>query len=458
MPSHLAVEQIPVRDLMPNPRNARTHSKGQIRQIAASIREFGFINPVLIDEENRVIAGHGRLNAANLLGLRTVPTIRLRGLSEVQKRALALADNKIAENAGWNVELLAQELTFLGQVEVDFDVSITGFSDAEIDLYIDQAGAGEDDPRVDELPDEMPFDEPVVWKGDLWRLGHHRLLCGDATNRADFQRLMGRDRAQMAITDSPYNVQIEGNVGGLGEIKHANFAMASGEMSSDQFTDFLETAFANLAAFSVGGSIHYICMDWRHLAEILTAGNQVYTELKNLCVWAKTNAGMGSFYRSRHELVFVFKSGRAPHINNFALGQHGRHRSNVWDYPGVNSFGPSRMEELAMHPTVKPVALVADAIKDCSQRGGIVLDAFAGSGTIFIAAEKTGRLAYAMEIEPRYVETAIRRWEDYTGEEAIHDDSGLTLPELRQARGKPCTADDGDQGEGLAKEERSNGA
>ena len=454
----LAVEYLSVSAFQRNPSNARTHSRRQIRQIAASIAEFGFINPILIDETGCVIAGHGRLEATGFLKLSTVPVIRLRGLSAAQKRALALADNKIAENAGWDSDLLAQELHYLSEVEVDFDVSITGFSDAEIDLYIDQAGAGGDDPRADELPDETPCDEPFVRMGDLWQLGHHRLLCGDATNKADFRCLMGRNRAQMVITDPPYNVSIEGNVCGLGRIKHREFTMASGEMSADQFTDFLEAAFVNLAAFSVGGSIHYIFMDWRHMAEILTAGSQVYTDLKNLCVWAKTNAGMGSFYRSRHELVFVFKKGAAPHINNFELGQHGRHRSNVWDYPGVNSLRPDRMEELASHPTPKAVALVADAIKDCSRRGGIVLDAFAGSGTVFIAAQKTGRRAYAMEIDPRYVETAIRRWEEYTGEEAIHVDSGLTLPELRQTRSEPRTADDGDHGEGLAKKERCNGA
>ena len=458
MSKDLIVEQVPVGVVRPAPSNARTHSKRQIRQIAASIREFGFVNPVLVDEENRAIVGHGRLEAAEFLNFFTVPVIRLTGLSTTQKRALALADNKIAENAGWDPELLAQELHYLSEIEVDFKVSVTGFSDAEIDLYIDQAGASGDDPRVDELPEETSFEGPVVQMGDLWRLGHHRLLCGDVTNRADFRHLMGRDRAQMAITDPPYNLEINGNVCGLGRIKHREFAMASGEMSADQFTNFLEDVFANLAAFSVGGSIHYIFMDWRHMAEILTAGSQVYTELKNVCVWAKSNAGMGSFYRSRHELVFVFKKGRTHHINNFELGQHGRHRSNVWEYPGVNSLGPGRMEELAMHPTVKPVALVADAIKDCSRRGGIVLDAFAGSGTVFIAAEKTGRCAYAMEIEPRYVETAIRRWEEYTGEEAIHVDSGFSLPALSQARGESCTADDGDHGEGFAKGERCNGA
>ncbi len=436
------IQYVPIAALHQNCHNARTHSKCQIRQIAASIDEFGFVNPILIDERNQVIAGHGRLEAAAQLNLLTVLVIRLTGLTPAQKRALALADNKLTENAGWNPELLAQELRFLTEVEVDFDVSLTGFSDAEVDFYIGGTGACSDDPRADALPEETSFEEPIVRLGDLWQLGRHRLLCGDATEQAAFRRLMGRERAQMVITDPPYNVRIDGNVSGLGRIRHGNFAMASGEMSRGEFTVFLENTLANLAAFSADGSIHDIFMDWRHMAEILTAGGRVYTELKNLCVWNKSNAAMGSFYRSKHELVFVFKSGTAPHLNNFELGQHGRHRTNVWEYPGVNALGPGRLEELAMHPTVKPVALVADAILDTSRRGGIVLDAFAGSGTVFIAAERTGRRAYGIEIAPRYVETAIRRWEGYTGEQAIHVETGLTLPALREARAKPSMSEE----------------
>ncbi|MCH7910395.1 MAG: DNA modification methylase, partial [Candidatus Hydrogenedentes bacterium] len=353
-------------------------------------------------------------------------------LTDVQKRALALADNKIAENAAWNEELLAQELQYLTEVEIDFDVNVTGFSTAEIDFSIESLAPENDDPEADELPDVLPDEDTIVRPGDLWRMGPHRLLCGDATNGDDFASLLGRKRAQMVFTDSPFNVRIDGHVCGKGRIRHREFAMASGEMSEAQFTNFLKAAFCNMAAYSIDGAIHYIFMDWRHIGEIVTAGREAYTELKNLCVWNKTNSGMGTFYRSKHELVFVFKKGSAPHINNFELGQHGRHRTNVWDYPGVNSFRNGRLEELKMHPTVKPVALVADAIKDCSRRGGIVLDPFAGSGTILIAAQKTGRRAYAMELDPRYVETAIRRWQDYTGEEAVHAETGRTFDQMRK--------------------------
>ncbi|NIV77149.1 MAG: DNA methylase N-4, partial [Gammaproteobacteria bacterium] len=216
--------------------------------------------------------------------------------------------------------------------------------------------------------------------------------------------------------------------------RHREFAMAAGEMTEGQFTEFLRRTLGHLAAHSADGAIHFVCMDWRHVYELLSAGRAVYSELKNLCVWAKTNAGMGSLYRSRHEMILVFKKGKAPHINNVELGRHGRHRSNVWDYPGVNTLKSDRLAELEMHPTVKPVALVADAILDCSRRGGLVLDAFAGSGTTIIAAERTGRRACALEIDPAYVETAILRWQDYAGDHAVHAETGLTFEETRALR------------------------
>ncbi len=427
------MEQVPISVLKPDPRNARTHSKKQVRQIAASIREFGFVNPVLIDEANLVIAGHGRLAAARLLSLETVPAIRLAHLSETQKRALVIVDNKLAENAAWDEELLAQELQYLSEVEVDFDIEITGFEAAEIDLLIEGL-APVDDPSADEIPDPEEAENIVVRRGDLFRLGHHHLLCGDATRATDFEVLMAGRTAQMVITDPPYNLRIDGHVCGLGRTKHDDFVMAAGEMTPEQFTAFLERTLSNLAASSIDGSIHFVFMHWRHLREILAAGAVAYGELKQLIAWVKTNAGMGSFYRSQHELVLVFKNGQAPHMNNFELGQHGRHRSNVWTYAGVNSLGPDRLDELRMHPTVKPVALVADAIKDCSRRGGVILDAFAGSGTTLIAAEKTGRRAYAMELDPKYVQTAIRRWQAFTGDEAVHAETGLTLVGMEEAR------------------------
>ena len=424
----------PVSDLKPYPRNPRTHSKAQIRQIAASIEEFGFTNPILVVSDGGIIAGHGRLEAAKLLGLNRVPVIQLDHLSEAQKRAYVIADNRLAEKAGWDQELLVLELQGLLEFDLDFDVEITGFETAEIDLLIEGlADQGEED-QADVLPEIDPNKPPVSQPGDLWLLGSHRLLCGNALEAESYVRLMDGAQAQMVFIDPPYNVKIDGNVCGSGRIKHREFAMASGEMSETEFTTFLEKVFGHLASHSTNGAIHFIFMDWRHFHELLTAAREIYAGLKNLCVWAKTNGGMGSLYRSQHELVAVFKNGTAPHINNIELGRHGRNRTNVWTYPGVNSLSPERMTELALHPTVKPVALIADAILDCSKRGGIVLDAFAGSGTTLIAAEKTGRRGYGIELDPVYIDVAIERFQKLTGTDATHVETGMTFAEVKSQR------------------------
>ena len=439
MPSTLAIQLLPIAVLKPYPRNARTHSKKQIRQIADSIRRFGFTNPILIDAGGGIIAGHGRVEAAKLLEMETVPTICLDKMTEEEKRAYILADNKLAQNADWDQALLAVELQYLA--EIDFDVELTGFEPAEIDLVIESFSPGsaeEGEAETVLLPD--PSQPTVGELGDLWQLGRHRLFCGDARDAEAYQKLMAGKKAQMVITDPPYNVPIAGHVSGLGRTQHKDFVMGSGEMSEPEFTAFLEASFRNLAAHSTHGSIHFVFMDWRHLSEVLAAGRNVYTELKNICVWAKTNAGMGSLYRSQHEFVLVFKNGAGRHINNVELGKFGRNRSNVWRYAGVNTLKPDRMDELALHPTVKPVALVADAIKDCSKRNGIILDPFVGSGTIFIAAGRSGRKAYGLELDPRYVDTAIRRWQEETGEPARHAESGLSFAEIEASRAESAGA------------------
>jgi DNA modification methylase len=430
----MKIEYTSVRELRPHPNNARTHSKKQIRQIVNSIAQFGFCNPVLVDDAKQIIAGHGRVEAAKLLGIDAVPTVRLSHLNDADKRAYVLADNKLAEKAGWDRELLAIELQ--GLIELDVDIELTGFEMAEIDLLFEEAreANGASGPE-DTVPEPSPA-PAVSQTGDLWLLGSHRLLCGDARDPAAYAQLLAGAQAEFVFTDPPYNVAIDGHVCGLGRVRHREFAMGCGEMSEAEFTAFLKTVFALLADNSIDGSIHQICMDWRHIWEMLEAGRTVYGELKNLCVWNKSNAGMGSFYRSKHELVFVWKSGTAAHLNNFELGQHGRHRSNVWDYPGVNTMRPGRLEELAMHPTVKPVALVADALKDCSRRSGLVLDPFCGSGTILIAAEHTGRKARTLEIDPTYVDVAVRRWQAYTGKSAILAGSGETFETTAERRAK----------------------
>ena len=418
-----------VKSLIPHAGNPRTHSAKQIRKIADSIVEFGWTVPILIDRNGRVLAGHGRLAAAILLGIEQVPTICLDQLSEAQIRAYILADNKIAECAEWNIELLTTELR--GLAELDIDLELTGFETGEIDFLIQGATSPATDDRADDLPDVGP---PISRLGDLWILGTHRLLCADATKPQAFQQLLAGKKAQMVITDAPYNVFIDGNVCGKGSITHREFVMASGEMSDAQFMAFLNTVCGNLARFSTDGSLHFIFMDWRSIGTLLSSVHAIYSEFKNLCVWNKLNGGMGSLYRSKHELIAVFKNGTAPHINNINLGRHGRNRTNVWDYPGVNSLHAGRLDELAAHPTVKPTELIADAILDCSKRGGIVLDCFAGSGTALIAAEKTGRRAYAMELDPIYVDVAINRFENFTGQKAIHSETGLSLAEMRRRR------------------------
>jgi DNA modification methylase len=423
------IETIAVRALQPYIRNARTHSK---KQIANSIQRFGFCNPVLIDDAGQIIAGHGRVEAAKLLGMEAVPAVRLSHLSDAEKRAYILADNRLAEKAGWDREILAIELQ--GLIELNFEIELTGFTTSDVDLLLEEAAEANGAATGPE--DDIPAlaSETVTRSADLWLLGNHRLLCGDARDTGAYAALLEDATAQFVITDPPYNVPIDGHVCGLGRIRHENFAMGCGEMSEEAFTGFLASAFCNLAAYSCDGSIHQICMDWRHIGEIVMAGRQVYAELKNVCVWNKSNAGMGSFYRSKHELVFVFKNGTASHINNFELGQHGRSRSNVWDYAGVNTMRPGRLDELAIHPTVKPVALVADAMKDCSHRGGVVLDPFCGSGTVLVAAQRTGRRACALEIDPHYVDVAVRRWQTFTGKAATLGATSQTFEEVSETR------------------------
>lgn len=417
----MASLEIVMRDiaqLRPRAGNPRTHTRKQKEQLARAIKRFGFTVPLVIDEHDVILAGHARLEAAQMLGMTEVPTIRLIDLSEAEQRAYVIAENRIAENAGWDWKQLKAEFEFLTHLEFDFDPAITGFDEAEIEGLIH--GDGEKEPKAS--PDDAlvaPSSEPPCTQpGDVWDFGLHRLICGDALAEETYVQLMGEEKAGLVFADAPYNVPISGHVSGLGRTQHREFAMGSGEMSSEAFQRFLFDVFSLLAKHSTDGSIHFQCMDFRHLSEMMAAGMGAYTELKNLCVWAKTNGGMGSLYRSAHELVFVFKSGRAPHVNNVELGKNGRYRTNVWTYAGANSFGRGRDRDLADHPTVKPVGLVKDAILDCSRRGNLVLDPFAGSGTTLLAAHRTGRRGYGIEIDPVYCDVIIRRLRERAGLEA----------------------------------------
>lgn len=411
------LERLSIEALKPYARNARTHSKRQVEQIAKSIERFGFTNPVLIGDDLTIIAGHGRVAAAKLLGLKDVPVLRLSHLSEAERRAYIIADNRLAEQAGWDRGILAIELQDL--VELNFDVELVGFEAAEIDLLIDEVREGDSSGSDDEedVPPPPP-DVPVTQPGDLWDLGRHRLYCGDALKAASYEALMDGAVADAIFTDPPYNVPIDGFAGGHGKAERREFAMASGEMSTEAFQAFLAQSLAQAASHLKDGAIAFVCMDWRHMSELSAAGQAVFSELKNVCVWTKSNGGMGSLYRSQHELVFVFKRGSGEHRNNVQLGRHGRNRTNVWAYAGANAFGANREAELAMHPTVKPVALVADAIKDVTARAELVLDPFGGSGSTLIAAERCGRSARLIEIDPAYCDVIVARWEKATGRKA----------------------------------------
>jgi DNA modification methylase len=406
--SRLAVTYRAISDLIPDPRNARTHPKRQIEQLKKSIEAFGFTNPILADPEGHIIAGHGRLQAARAMGFSEIPTIILSGLSETQKRALRIADNKIALNAGWDLEILQQELGELASLDVEIDPTLTGFSTGEIDVILSSA----DDPDDEVIP-PVPT-TPRTKPGDIWILGDHRVGCGDGRDAAFLQRLIGDGaRVDAAFLDPPYNVRIGGHAVAAGS--HREFAMASGEMSEAEFRSFLADTLGAAARLSRDGAVHFVCMDWRHMDSVSAVGSKVYGELLNLCIWNKSNAGMGSLYRSKHELIFVYRVGTAPHLNMVELGRHGRNRTNVWDYASVNSMRGSRREDLALHPTVKPTGLVADAIQDVTRRGDLVLDLFLGSGTTLLAAERIGRRFRGLDIDPAYVDVAVERWSARTG-------------------------------------------
>jgi hypothetical protein len=420
--------------LRPATRNARKHSSRQIQQIARSIGAFGFNVPILVDAAGLVLAGHGRLMAAKQLGLIEIPVMVLDYLSPAQAKAFAIADNRLAETSTWDDALLAEILLELSAAELDFSIEDTGFTMGEIDFRIQ--GAAVSGEQADDEHFEPLCGPAVSRTGDLWILGEHRIVCGDALQASTYDVLMGQEKAGIVFADVPYNVAIDGNVSGKGRVRHREFAMASGEMSRPEFSSFLKSAFTHLAAHSVSGALHYICMDWRHLAETLEAGETAYTGLQNICVWVKDSGGMGSLYRSQHELVLVFRVGRDANVNNVQLGQFGRNRTNVWMYPSAASLSKKTGAEnlLALHPTCKPIALVADALLDTSRRGDIVLDGFLGSGTTLLAAQRVGRRCRGIEIEPGYVDTAILRWEKATGATALHS-SGLSFAQLKEGRG-----------------------
>jgi DNA modification methylase len=432
--SKLAISYVPIASLKADARNARVHTKKQIRQIARSIEAFGFNVPILVDAGNNVIGGHGRILAAKLHGLAEVPTIRLDHLTDAQRRAFAIADNRLTEIASWDDRLLGETLKELAILDLDFALEAIGFDTGEIDLHIEALSQTERGPA--ERPIPAVTGPTVTRTGDLWLLGgRHKVLCGSALDAEAYHTLLGPETAHAIFTDPPYNVPVDGNVSGHGQTRHREFPMGAGEMDPAGFTRFLETSLRHMAAFSRSGAVHYVCMDWRHAAELLDASRAAGLDMLNLCVWTKPNAGLGSFYRSQHELVFVFKAGSGQHRNNVQLGRQGRNRTNVWAYAAGPAFGRAGEEGhlAALHPTVKPVAMAADALLDSSRRGDIVLDPFLGSGTTLMAAERTGRKCRGLELDPLYADVIVRRWQAYTGEAARHAVTGATFDEAARA-------------------------
>jgi DNA modification methylase len=422
----------PIGELKPFPGNPRRHPETQIARLMKSIDRV-WTNPLLIDETATILAGHARLEAAKRLSRPRVPTVTIGGLSESEKRAIMIADNRLPEQAIWDFDLLKEH--FKGLIELDFEVELTGFSTGEIELVMDRKPAPRASKRADDPPATgFTIDGPAISRlGDIWQLDRHRLICGDALSGDCYGRLLQGDLAQMVIADPPYHLRVKGHELGRGKVRHREVKMAMDEMSETAFAGLLERSIRWAMTFSRNGSIHYIFVDWLHLPELLSAARPLYAEWKDLLVWNKNNAGPGGFYRSKHELIAVFLNGAGPRIQNFGRG-NGRHRANVLDYAGANSRNAGRQAELDVHRTVKPVGLIAGLIRDCSRRNGIILDPFGGSGTTIVAAELAGRVARVIELDPLNVDVAIRRWERTTGIPVQHAEINLSFAELGAQR------------------------
>src|ERR1019366_3764500 len=414
----LIIRTVAIDSLTPYNQSARIHNRAQHRKLEKILSRFGQVLPIIVDDKNVVIDGHAVLQGLKALGRTEIQVVVAASRDPVEIRALRLALNRIPADAGWDREKLRTEFAQL--IDLGTDMELTGFDTVEIDMTL-----AIDEP-ADDACETIPIDDltskPIAATvtGDIWRLGRHRIACGDARDKDLIARLTEGRMVAAVFVDPPYNVPIDGHVSGLGRTRHAEFAMASGEMTAEQFTAFLTTSFAAMVPSLADGAIVFAAMDWRHMGEITKAASNCEFELKNVCVWVKSNAGMGTFYRSQHEFIFVFKQGKGAHQNNFELGQHGRSRSNVWRYAGVNTFGKNRMDELTVHPTVKPLKMIADALKDVTRRGELVIDSFLGSGSTMLAAEETGRTCLGVEVDPGYVEVAIRRWQKFTGKKAVH--------------------------------------
>ena len=422
----LRLETLPVDQLRSNGRRLRRSMEAHVCEVAQSISALGFTVPLLIGRDNVVIDGDTRLEAARVLGLEFVPCVRVDHLNENEQRLLRLAVNRLGEKGEWDV--LALQTEFQELIIEDVQIELSGFCSDEIDQIIigeqvESLEVGELDPRAGT--------KPIAELGDVFNLGRHTLICGDATDPMVTARLMGSDKARLVLTDEPYNVRIVGNVT---KGDHREFAMASGEMSDERFIEFNRAWMGAILPFLVDGGILGTFIDWRGMSTVHAAAMNLGLSQLNLVVWTKTNAGMGSLYRSQHELLPLFKMGALPHLNNIALGRRGRHRSNVWSYPGASSIGSDARSGLRDHPTVKPTAMLEDALIDLTNSSDIVVDPFLGSGSTVIAAEKRGRICRGIELDPLYVDVIIRRWQRVTGKAATLGETGESFADLSQRR------------------------
>jgi DNA modification methylase len=436
-------QYLPIDEVKPYAPHLRLHSRRQRRKLEALLRHYGQVIPILVDDSNVVVDGHAVLDAMKSLGYSEIMAVTVRGRDPAEVRALRLALNRVAEDARWEDDRLRAE--FADLLQLGFDMELTAFDGVEIDMVLaikDPAAGVVEESAIEEL--EPGNEPPTAWLGSTWVLDKHVIACGDARDSDLIGRLTGARAVAAVFTDPPYNVPIDGFVRGLGQTRHREFAMASGEMTPEEFTGFLGGFIVALKPHLSDGAILYICMDWRHMRELLDAGARTELALKNLCIWVKSNAGMGTFYRSQHELVFTWKYGSGPHQNHFELGQFGRSRSNVWGYAGINTFGKDRAELLGVHPTIKPVRLVADALRDVTRRGDLVLDPFLGSGSTLLAAEETGRSCIGVELDPGYLDVAIRRWQRLTGKDAIEATSGEAFDALAHLRSDDTVNDQAD--------------
>ena len=414
----------------------KAHSALQLKMLANAVREFKIVLPILIDTEFQVVVGFARVEACKLLGMRVIPAIQVDHLDEAGIQAFAIADNRISELGTWNEAALAERLKALAAVDLSFNLEATGFTMGEIDLKIASLELGMDEPGKNNPDDEMPSPGPAVCKpGDLWVLGAHRLLCATALENASFATLLNGELVDATFIDPPYGNSIESYFGSKRKRPHREFVQGSADnMSDDELQAFLATACRLIALHSREGAVTFACIDWRHAQHLLAAGNSVFDSLLNIAVWVKSNGGMGSLYRSRHELIAIFRKGKTAHRNNIQLGRYGRNRTNVWEYPGANAFirGSEEADLLAQHATPKPVALVADALLDVTARRDIVLDCFMGSGGTLLGAERTGRRARGIELDPLFIDLAIRRWQRLTGEAAMLESTGETFDQLAE--------------------------